>query len=70
VGVEGLIVAVGSSWHGIKISPAVGELVADLVRFGDTRDPAVPAADFALDRFAEGRPLTSPPPYAGAGEMP
>ncbi|WP_210583183.1 FAD-binding oxidoreductase [Streptomyces sp. GESEQ-35] len=68
-GVEGLIVATGFSGHGFKISPAVGELVADLVEFGDSRDPAVPAEDFSLGRFAEGRPLASPHPYVGAGEM-
>jgi sarcosine oxidase, subunit beta len=68
-GVDGLIVAAGFSGHGFKISPAVGELVADLVDISDSRDPAVPAADFRLSRFAESRPLTSPRPYAGAGEM-
>ncbi len=68
-GVEGVIVAAGFSGHGFKISPAVGELVADLVHDTDSRDPGVPAADFRLDRFAEGRPLTSPRPYIGAGEM-
>jgi glycine/D-amino acid oxidase-like deaminating enzyme len=68
-GVDGLLVAAGFSGHGFKIAPAVGELVADLVRDGDSNDPAVHAADFRLSRFAEGRPLTSPHPYRGAGEM-
>lgn len=67
--VDGLVVAAGFSGHGFKISPAVGELVADLVLDGRSRDPAVPATDFRLSRFAEGALLTSPHPYVGAGEM-
>jgi sarcosine oxidase, subunit beta len=67
--VAGLHVAAGFSGHGFKISPAVGELMADLVVHGASRDPRVPESDFALDRFAAGRPLTSAHPYAGAGEM-
>jgi glycine/D-amino acid oxidase-like deaminating enzyme len=66
-GIDGLLVAAGFSGHGFKISPAVGELVADLVLDGRSRDPAVPERDFRLSRFAEGELLTSPHPYAGAG---
>jgi len=69
VGARGLFLAAGFSGHGFKISPAVGTLLADLVLDGDSRDPDVPAADFRLERFTEGRPLTSLHPYAGAGEM-
>ena len=69
VGVDGLTVAAGFSGHGFKISPAVGELVADLVCEGHSLDPDVPEGDFRLSRFAEGRPLSSPHPYVGAGEM-
>ncbi|MBA4865646.1 FAD-binding oxidoreductase [Streptomyces sp. PSKA54] len=68
-GIEGLIVAAGFSGHGFKISPAVGELLADLVIDGRSNDPAVPADDFRLNRFAERQPLLSPHPYIGAGEM-
>jgi glycine/D-amino acid oxidase-like deaminating enzyme len=68
-GVQGLVVAAGFAGHGFKISPAVGDLVADLVLEGDSTDPDVPAADFRLERFAEGRPLVSAHPYVGAGEM-
>ncbi|WP_244928968.1 FAD-dependent oxidoreductase [Nocardioides sp. W7] len=68
-GVEGLILAAGFAGHGFKISPAVGDLVADLVLEGDSTDPDVPASDFRLERFAEGRPLSSLHPYVGAGEM-
>ncbi|MGY1814631.1 NAD(P)/FAD-dependent oxidoreductase [Blastococcus sp. SYSU D00820] len=67
--VEGLIAAAGFSGHGFKISPAVGRLVADLVVDGKSSDADVPESDFRLSRFAEGALLTSPYPYAGAGQM-
>ena len=67
--VDGLVVAAGFSGHGYKISPAVGDLVADLVTEGTSTDPQIPSADFRLDRFAEGKPLSSRHPYVGAGEM-
>ncbi|MBL7500616.1 FAD-binding oxidoreductase [Frankia sp. CNm7] len=69
VGFGGLYLAAGFSGHGFKISPAVGTLMADLILEGDSTDPDIPAADFRLERFAEGRPLLSRHPYAGAGEM-
>ena len=65
----GLFLAAGFSGHGFKISLAVGTLMADLIMDGDSSDPDVPAADFRLERFAEGRPLVSEHPYVGAGEM-
>ncbi len=43
--------------------------MADLIVDGDSRDPDVPAADFRLERFAEGQLLSSLHPYVGAGEM-
>jgi sarcosine oxidase subunit beta len=67
--VHGLTLAAGFAGHGFKMSPAVGDLVADLLLEGDSTDPDIPASDFVLERFAEGRPLVSPHPYAGAGEM-
>jgi glycine/D-amino acid oxidase-like deaminating enzyme len=67
--VDGLILCAGFAGHGFKISPAVGDLVADLVTEGDSTDPDVPVSDFRLERFAEGAPLTSRHPYFGAGEM-
>lgn len=67
--VEGLVVAVGFSGHGYKISPAVGQLVADLVVHGASSDPDIPATDFRLARFVEGDLLTSPHAYTGAGQM-
>jgi sarcosine oxidase subunit beta len=68
-GIEGLWVAAGFSGHGFKISPAVGELVADLVIDGKSNDEFVPDRDFRLSRFAEGDLLETPFPYVGAGEM-
>lgn len=68
-GLDGLVLCAGFAGHGFKISPAVGDLVADLVFEGDSTDPDIPAADFRLERFAEGKPLASPHPYIGAGEM-
>ncbi|WP_405134038.1 FAD-dependent oxidoreductase [Nocardia sp. NBC_01388] len=65
----GLFLATGFSGHGFKISPAVGRLVADLLLHNGTELPNVDAADFRYERFAEGRPLLSPHPYVGAGEM-
>ncbi|NHC24335.1 FAD-binding oxidoreductase [Nocardioides sp. IC4_145] len=67
--VQGLTLAAGFAGHGFKMSPAVGDLVADLLLEGDSTDPDIPASDFRLERFAEGRLLTSPHPYVGAGEM-
>jgi sarcosine oxidase subunit beta len=67
--VDRLFVAVGFSGHGFKISPAVGELMADLVIDGSSRSPDIPAGDFRLSRFAEGALLRTPHPYVGAGEM-
>jgi len=65
----GLFVLAGFSGHGYKISPAVGELAADLVLHGSSRCPDVDHHDFRLERFAEGDLLTSPSPYLGAGQM-
>lgn len=67
--VDRLFVAAGFSGHGFKISPAVGELMADLVVDGRSSDPQVPHADFRLSRFAEDDLLRTPHPYVGAGEM-
>ncbi|MCX4094412.1 NAD(P)/FAD-dependent oxidoreductase [Nocardia sp. alder85J] len=66
---DGLFLATGFSGHGFKISPAVGELVADLLTTGVTTLPNVDPHDFRYSRFAENDPLVSPHPYVGAGEM-
>jgi len=67
--IDGLILCAGFAGHGFKISPAVGDLVADLVLEGESADRDIPASDFRLERFAEGTPLSSLHPYVGAGEM-
>ncbi|CAN5284466.1 FAD-binding oxidoreductase [soil metagenome] len=67
--IDGVVLAVGFSGHGFKISPAVGRLVADLVVDGVSSDPRIPETDFRLSRFAEGQKLTSPHPYSGAGQL-
>jgi sarcosine oxidase, subunit beta len=69
VGPNGLILATGFAGHGFKISPAVGDLVADLVFDGDSSNPDIPASDFRYGRFADGELLNSLHPYVGAGEM-
>jgi sarcosine oxidase subunit beta len=69
VPVDGLFLAAGFSGHGFKISPAVGDLMADLIVEGDSSDAQVPARDFRLERFAEGDLLHSLHAYVGAGEM-
>jgi glycine/D-amino acid oxidase-like deaminating enzyme len=67
--VEGLWLCAGFSGHGYKISPAVGELMADLVVRGGSRHPDVQGRDFRWERFDADEPLVSPHPYAGAGQM-
>jgi sarcosine oxidase subunit beta len=67
--IEGLWLCVGFSGHGYKISPSVGELVADLITSGNSRYPDIDANDFRWGRFADLEPLVSPHPYAGAGQM-
>ena len=67
--IDGLWLCAGFSGHGYKISPAVGELMADLLTSGHSRHPDVDPSDFRFERFAEGKPLMSPRPYVGAGQM-
>lgn len=66
---EGLWLCAGFSGHGYKISPSVGELMADLITVGTSRHPDVDHHDFRWDRFATDDFLVSPHPYAGAGQM-
>ncbi len=61
-GVAGLVVAIGLSGMGFKISPAVGESVAALVT-GDM-STSVDVHPFRPGRFAEGRPIEAPFAYA------
>jgi sarcosine oxidase subunit beta len=66
---DGLWLCTGFSGHGYKISPAVGELMADLIVHGQSRHADVDHRDFRWERFAEQEMLTSPHPYVGAGQM-
>lgn len=55
VGPEGFYVAVGFSGHGFKLSPAVGEMMAELIAEGPR--PGADVSAFRLSRFAEGKPI-------------
>jgi sarcosine oxidase, subunit beta len=68
-GVDGLWLCAGFSGHGYKISPAVGNLMADLVCYGESKIRAVDHRDFGLGRFARHELLESAHPYIGAGQM-
>jgi glycine/D-amino acid oxidase-like deaminating enzyme len=61
-GVDGLYLATAFSGSGFKIAPAVGQCMAELITEG--RAKTVDIAAFGLRRFAEGRPLEGPYPYA------
>lgn len=61
-GVDGLYLATGFSGSGFKIAPAVGSCLAELITEG--RAKTVDISAFSLRRFAEGRPLEGPHPYA------
>ena len=67
--VEGLWLCTGFSGHGYKISPSVGELMADLLVRGASRHAEIDHHDFRWQRFGEADPLISEHPYAGAGQM-
>ncbi|MCL4868165.1 MAG: FAD-binding oxidoreductase [Anaerolineae bacterium] len=54
-GYDGLYVAVGFSGHGFKLSPTIGESLAQTVL---GQPPRLPIADYALSRFSEGRKLS------------
>jgi sarcosine oxidase subunit beta len=61
-GIDGLYVATAFSGSGFKISPAVGMCMAELVTEG--RAKTVDIEPFSLRRFAEGRTVEGPYPYA------
>ena len=62
-GRPGLVLAAGFSGTGFKISPAVGEAVAELITGGKAAH--VDIEPFRPGRFAEGRPIRAPFPYDG-----
>ncbi|MFQ5934520.1 MAG: NAD(P)/FAD-dependent oxidoreductase [Dehalococcoidia bacterium] len=54
-GPQGHHLAVGFSGHGFKLSPAVGEMMAELITEGPRAGSDISA--FRLSRFAEGQPI-------------
>src|SRR5262245_23865379 len=61
-GVDGLYLATAFSGSGFKIAPAVGQCMAELIAGG--RAKTVDIEPFGLRRFAEGRRVEGPYPYA------
>ena len=61
-GLDGLYLATAFSGSGFKIGPAVGTSMAELILDGEAKTVDIRA--FGLRRFAEGRPLEGPYPYA------
>ncbi|MHB1511271.1 MAG: NAD(P)/FAD-dependent oxidoreductase [Acidimicrobiales bacterium] len=61
-GLDGLVVAAGFSGMGFKISPAVGEALAELVTTGGST--RVDLGPFRPSRFDDGEPISSPFPYS------
>ncbi len=53
-GVEGLYLVVGFSGHGLKLSPAIGEVTAAIVL---ENEPAFDVRPLRFERFAEGEPM-------------
>ena len=61
-GIDGLYLATAFSGSGFKIAPAVGTCMAELVTEG--RAKTVDIEPFSIRRFAEGRTVEGPYPYA------
>jgi sarcosine oxidase subunit beta len=61
-GIDGLYLATAFSGSGFKIAPAVGRCMAELVTEG--RAKTVDIEPFSIRRFAEGRTVEGPYPYA------
>jgi glycine/D-amino acid oxidase-like deaminating enzyme len=61
-GIDGLYVATAFSGSGFKIAPAVGACMAELIADGHAKTVDIDA--FSLRRFAEGRTVDGPYPYA------
>jgi sarcosine oxidase, subunit beta len=61
-GVDGLYLATAFSGSGFKIAPAVGMCMAELITEGRAKTVDIEA--FSLRRFAEGRTVEGPHPYA------
>ncbi|MBI1734931.1 MAG: FAD-binding oxidoreductase [Candidatus Rokubacteria bacterium] len=61
-GIDGLYLATGFSGSGFKIAPAVGACMAELILDGHAK--TVDIEPFGIRRFAEGRVVEGPYPYA------
>jgi sarcosine oxidase, subunit beta len=61
-GLDGVLLATAFSGSGFKIAPAVGMCMAELVTEGRAKTVDIEA--FSLRRFAEGRTVEGPYPYA------
>jgi glycine/D-amino acid oxidase-like deaminating enzyme len=61
-GIDGLYLATAFSGSGFKIAPAVGACMAELIT--DGRAKTVDIEPFGLARFAAGRTVETPYPYA------
>ena len=61
-GIDGLYLATAFSGSGFKIAPAVGTCMAELITEG--RAKTVDIEPFSIRRFAEGRTVEGPYPYA------
>jgi sarcosine oxidase subunit beta len=64
-GVDGLYCVAGTSGHGFKLGPAVGEMMADLVINGEKPDSDINL--FGLSRFAEGESVAGKYEYSIVG---
>lgn len=67
-GLDGLVLAVGFSGTGFKISPAVGEAIAAFI--DGRRDGAVDISAFRPSRFQEGLPIRPEFPYVSEEPAP
>lgn len=64
-GVEGLYCVAGTSGHGFKLGPAVGEMVADLITNGER--PEAEINMFGLSRFDAGKEVAGKYEYSIVG---
>jgi sarcosine oxidase subunit beta len=64
-GVEGLYCMAGTSGHGFKLGPAVGEMMADLIVNGDK--PEADITMFSIRRFETGEGVTGKYEYSIVG---
>lgn len=61
-GLDGLVLATGFSGHGFQLSPAIGQVIAELLVEGS---PSISLADLALERFVGMDPARLNAPFAG-----